>query len=183
MQRLLSSPRGLDRRFGGSRRDHLKRATTLAALRRERERAAAVRVLTGGGGATSAQGVRSDSLNQPVHQFKAEFFKALAHPARIKILEFLRGGERTVGEIQAFLDIEPAATSQQLGVLRLKNIVSTRKEGSSVYYAVRDPAVFELLDVARRIFNNHLIDTRDMLAELAREDDVLASRSPSKSLA
>lgn len=117
-------------------------------------------------------------MNQPVHQFKAEFFKALGHPARIKILEFLRGGERTVGEIQAFVEMEPAATSQQLGILRVKNIVVTRKEGSSVYYAVRDPAVFELLDVARRIFNNHLINTRDMLAELAREDGQLAMRSP-----
>ena len=117
-------------------------------------------------------------MNQPLHRFKAEFFKALAHPARIKILEFLRGGERTVGEIQAFLEIEPAATSQQLGVLRLKNIVVTRKDGSSVFYAVRDPAVFELLDVARRIFNNHLIDTRDMLAELAREDTTAAAGPP-----
>ena len=126
--------------------------------------------------------VRSDSLNQPVHRFKAEFFKALAHPARIKILEFLRSGERTVGEIQVFLEIEPAATSQQLAVLRLKNIVVTRKEGNSVYYAVRDPAVFELLDVARKIFNNHLIDTRDMLAEIAREDEAVASRSPSAPL-
>jgi DNA-binding transcriptional ArsR family regulator len=116
-------------------------------------------------------------LNQPLHQFKAEFFKALGHPARIKILEFLRGGERTVGEIQAFLEIEPAATSQQLAVLRLKNIVVTRKEGSSVYYAIRDPTVFELLDVARRVFNNHLIDTRDMLDELAREDSELPMRS------
>lgn len=119
-------------------------------------------------------------MNQPLHRFKAEFFKALAHPARIKILEFLRGGERTVGEIQTFLEIEPAATSQQLGVLRLKNIVVTRKEGTSVFYTVRDPAVFELLDVARRIFNNHLIDTRDMLAELAREDGKPVARSANR---
>ena len=109
-------------------------------------------------------------LNQPLHQFKAEFFKALAHPARIKMLEFLRGGERTVGEIQAFLEIEPSATSQQLAVLRAKNVVATRKEGSNVYYMVRDPLVFQLLDVARAIFNNQLSDTRDLLAQLAAEE-------------
>jgi DNA-binding transcriptional ArsR family regulator len=114
-------------------------------------------------------------LNQPLHRFKAEFFKALGHPARIKILEFLRGGERTVGEIQAYLEIEPSATSQQLAVLRLKNIVATRKEGSNVFYSVRDPMVFQLLDVARSIFNNHLIDTREMLDQLAQEDTALAT--------
>jgi ArsR family transcriptional regulator len=119
-------------------------------------------------------------VNQPLHRFKAEFFKALAHPARIKILEFLRDGERTVGEIQAFLEIEPAATSQQLGVLRLKNIVVPRREGTNVFYAVRDPAVFELLDVARRIFNSHLIDMRDMLADLAREDETAGACVPSE---
>lgn len=108
-------------------------------------------------------------MNQPLHQFKSEFFKALAHPARIKLLEFLRGGERTVGEIQAFLAIEPAATSQQLAVLRARNIVSARKEGNSVFYAVRDPLLFDLLDVARAIFNNQLTDTRDLLAQLAAE--------------
>ncbi len=112
-------------------------------------------------------------LNQPLHQFKAEFFKALAHPARIKMLEFLRGGERTVGEIQEFLEIEPSTTSQQLAVLRAKNVVATRKEGSNVYYMVRDPLVFQLLDVARAMFNNQLTDTRDLLAQLAAEETLV----------
>ncbi len=116
-------------------------------------------------------------MHQPLHQFKAEFFKALGHPARIKILEFLRGGERTVGEIQSFVELEPSATSQQLAVLRMKNIVAARKEGSNVYYTVRDPMVFHLLDVARTIFNNHLIDTRDMLDQLAREESALVPGS------
>lgn len=113
--------------------------------------------------------LKEQLLHQPLHQFKAEFFKALAHPARIKILEFLREGPRTVGEIQGFLEIEPSATSQQLAVLRAKNVVTARKEGSNVYYAVRDPLLFDLLDVARAIFNNQLTDTRDLLAQLAAE--------------
>ena len=65
--------------------------------------------------------------------------------------------------------IEGSSVSQQLAVLRNKNIVDTRKVGTSVYYSVRDPAVFELLDVARTIFNNHLIDTRSMLEQLEEE--------------
>jgi ArsR family transcriptional regulator len=79
-----------------------------------------------------------------------------------------------VGELQALLDEEPASASQQLAVLRLKNIVVGRKAGSNVFYSVRDPLVFQLLDVARGIFNNHLIDTQDALSMLREEEEALA---------
>jgi ArsR family transcriptional regulator len=101
--------------------------------------------------------------------FKAQFFRALAHPIRIKILEILVGGQRTVQELQEALELEQPIVSQQLAVLRNKSIVTTRKEGLSVKYALRDPLVGELLAVARRIFNNHLLNTRGMLRELQRE--------------
>ncbi|MBI1878448.1 MAG: helix-turn-helix transcriptional regulator [Chloroflexi bacterium] len=108
-------------------------------------------------------------MQDPLRRFKAEFFKALAHPARIKILELLRSGEMSVNELQAHLEIEPSTVSQQLAVLRSRNIVETRKVGTSVFYRVRDPQVFELLDVARRIFNTHLIDTQSILEQLEEE--------------
>jgi DNA-binding transcriptional ArsR family regulator len=101
--------------------------------------------------------------------FKAQFFRALAHPVRIKILETLVRGERTVQELQEALELEQPIVSQQLAVLRNQNIVTARKEGLSVRYALRDPTVGDLLDVARRIFNNHLVSTRGMLRELQRE--------------
>ena len=101
--------------------------------------------------------------------FKAEFFKALAHPVRIRILELLRRGERPVSELQAVLEIDQSSVSQQLAVLRAKNVVEARKEGTTVHYALRDAAVGDLLDVARRIFNNQLIGTQVMLRELRRE--------------
>jgi ArsR family transcriptional regulator len=101
--------------------------------------------------------------HQPLHRFKAEFFRALGHPARLRILELLRPGEMTVSELQVALDIEASSVSQQLAVLRAKNIVDTRRVGTSVYYSVRDPQIFQLLDVAREIFNNHLIDLQSML--------------------
>lgn len=107
-------------------------------------------------------------MHDPVRQFKAEFFRALGHPARLKLLEFLRTGEKSVSELQTYLEIEPAATSQQLAVLRGKNIVEARRVGANVMYSVRDPLVFEMLEVARRIFNNHLIDTRVMLEQASR---------------
>jgi ArsR family transcriptional regulator len=88
--------------------------------------------------------------------FKAELFKALGHPIRIRILERLRSGERTVSELQSLLEIESSTVSQQLALLRARDIVVGRKQGSSVYYSVVDPLIFDLLDVARMIFNNHL---------------------------
>jgi DNA-binding transcriptional ArsR family regulator len=101
--------------------------------------------------------------------FKAQFFRALAHPIRIKILEILVRGERTVQELQEALGLEQPIVSQQLAVLRNQNIVRGQKDGLSVRYALRDPLVEDLLDVARRIFNNHLVNTQGMLRELQRE--------------
>ncbi len=99
-----------------------------------------------------------------LHRFKAEFFRALGHPTRLRILELLRSGERTVSELQAALEIEASAVSQQLAVLRARNIVEVRRTGTNAYYTVRDPQVFQLLDVAREIFNNQLIDLQAMIA-------------------
>ena len=101
-----------------------------------------------------------------ISQFKAEFFKALAHPMRIRILDALRGTEVGVNELSAQLNIEQSNLSQQLAVLRSRSIVVGRKEGNNVYYSVHDPEIFRLLDVAKKIFNNHLIDVRDMLSQL-----------------
>jgi DNA-binding transcriptional ArsR family regulator len=101
--------------------------------------------------------------------FKAGFFRALAHPVRIRILELLVKGERSVQELQEALGLEQPVVSQQLAVLRSTNIVSGRKEGVSVRYAVRDPLVGTLLETARQIFNNQLIGTQDLLRELRRE--------------
>jgi ArsR family transcriptional regulator len=102
--------------------------------------------------------------------FKAEFFKTLSRPARIKIFELLRAGELSVTDLQDRLGIESSSVSQHLSVLRHKNIVESRKAGTTVYYRVRDPEVFELLDVARRIFNNQLLNTRSTLEQLEEEN-------------
>ena len=101
--------------------------------------------------------------------FKAQFFRALAHPVRIKILEILVRGGRTVQELQEALGLDQPIVSQQLVVLRNQHIVAAQKEGLFVRYRLRDPLVGELLDVARQIFNNHLSNTRGMLRELRRE--------------
>ena len=99
-------------------------------------------------------------------RFKAEFFKALAHPLRIAILDSLRRGEMSVNDMTAFLGVEQSTLSQQLAVLRGRNIVRGRKVGLSVYYSVNDVAVFKLLDVAKQIFHSQLISVKGMLAEM-----------------
>ena len=102
-----------------------------------------------------------------IANFTAEFFKTLGHPLRVKILDALRNKDEVgVNELSARLGVEQATLSQQLAVLRKSNIVSGRKEGQNVYYSARDPEIFRLLDVARKIFNNQLIDVRDLLAQL-----------------
>jgi DNA-binding transcriptional ArsR family regulator len=101
--------------------------------------------------------------------FKAAFFKALAHPVRIRILEELVHGERSVQEIQLALGLEQPVVSQQLGVLRTNNVVMGRKAGVSVRYSLRDQLVGDLLVVARRIFNNQLAGTQNLLRQLQKE--------------
>jgi ArsR family transcriptional regulator len=101
--------------------------------------------------------------------FKAEFFKALGHPLRIRILEVLVRGERSVHELQKALGVDQPTVYQQLAMLRAKNIVEARKENTTVRYSVRDASLRELLDVTRRIFDNQLIDTQTKLRELRRE--------------
>ncbi|KIY23792.1 MULTISPECIES: ArsR/SmtB family transcription factor [Mesobacillus] len=102
-------------------------------------------------------------MDLEMQQFKADFFKALAHPLRIKILELLAEGEKSVNELQNLASSEGSAVSQQLTILRNKNIVTGTKEGNRVIYTLRDPMIMDLLSVARQIFNNHLVDTIHML--------------------
>lgn len=107
-------------------------------------------------------------MNNEVQQFKAEFFKALAHPMRIRILEVLSEGEKTVNEIQTILGSEGSAVSQQLAVLRSKNVVSSVKEGTSVIYSLRDPLIRELLAVAKQIFDKQLVSAISMLEDMRK---------------
>ena len=119
---------------------------------------------------------RPRELVGDLQTFKAAFFKALAHPLRVRILEELVHGERSVQEIQAALELEQPVVSQQLGVLRANNVVVGRKAGVSVRYSLRDQLVGDLLNVARQIFNNQLSGTQTLLRQLQKEDRQRHSR-------
>jgi len=113
----------------------------------------------------SATGV-SAATAQPISEIKAELFKALAHPARIRVLESLAEGERSVGDLQPLVEIESSHLSQQLAVLRRAGLVAFRKEGTSVIYSIRDPLTTELLSVAKQLLINALAETSDLLSNL-----------------
>jgi len=104
-------------------------------------------------------------MTETLQGFKAELFKALANPARIRILELLRDGERSVTELQHALGTEGSTASQQLAILRMKSLVDTRKSGNNIFYSLRDPQVNALLAVARQMFDAHMVQLQAMSAE------------------
>jgi DNA-binding transcriptional ArsR family regulator len=102
-------------------------------------------------------------FDHPIYVLKADFFRILGHPVRVRILELLRDGERTVGDLQGQLGLDSSGTSQHLGALRKQGLLESRREGTSVYYRVRDPRLFQLLEVARQILSSNLADTQALL--------------------
>src|SRR5579863_7947536 len=103
---------------------------------------------------------------RPVHEVKANLFRVLGHPARVRILEVLRDGERSVGALQAELGLDSGGTSQHLAALRRIGLVESRRDGTSVYYRVADDDVFELLAAGRAIITRRLAGQRSILLEL-----------------
>ena len=105
-------------------------------------------------------------MSLPLYQAKAEFFKTLGHPARIRVLELLSERERSVGDMLPEVGVEATSLSQQLAVLRRAGLVTFRKEGSTVHYSLTSPQVAELLAVARRILTELLAGQVELLADL-----------------
>jgi ArsR family transcriptional regulator len=102
-----------------------------------------------------------------IPRLKAEFFKALGHPLRIRALELLAEHERSVSELLEHMDVEQPHLSQQLGVLRRAGFVVGHRRGSSVVYALADPRVAELLKLSRQMLLDMLTAGRDELAASA----------------
>jgi DNA-binding transcriptional ArsR family regulator len=109
---------------------------------------------------------RSPDQQVALRRFKAEVFQALAHPTRIHIAECLQDGELPVSVLVARVGIEPANLSLHLAVLRAKGLVVNRKEGTQVFYALRDPLLSELLRNMRRYFQAHIEEALHILKEL-----------------
>jgi ArsR family transcriptional regulator len=109
----------------------------------------------------------SDSLrSHPVYQLKAEMFRVLGHPVRVRMLELLREGELPVRELQRQLDLDSSGASQHLTALRKLGLLESRREGTSVYYRIKDPRTNQLLNVARQILTSNLEESQVLLGEL-----------------
>ena len=104
-----------------------------------------------------------------VHEVKANLFRVLGHPARVRILELLRECERSVGALQAELDLDSSGTSQHLAALRRIGLVDSRREGTSVYYRIVDERALDLLAVGREIISRRLATEQSLLRELESE--------------
>jgi DNA-binding transcriptional ArsR family regulator len=102
----------------------------------------------------------------PVHEVKANLFRVLGHPARVRILELLREEELSVGALQVALDLDSGGTSQHLAALRRIGLVESRREGTSVYYRVDDAHVFDLLEAGRAIISRRLAEQQAILQDL-----------------
>lgn len=109
-------------------------------------------------------------MKDALRRFKADFFQALSHPTRIAILELLREGELSAGSLIEQLGVEQANVSQHLAILRTKHIVVNRKAGNQVFYSVRDPLIFEVLEIMKRYFHAHLSESLAMLAEIEKPE-------------
>jgi ArsR family transcriptional regulator len=105
----------------------------------------------------------------PVHELKATLFRVLGHPARVRILELLREGERSVGALQTELELDSGGTSQHLAALRRIGLVASRRDGTSVYYRIEDEGVFDLLAAGRAIISRRLAVEQSLLRELKSE--------------
>ncbi|HEY5249839.1 MAG TPA: metalloregulator ArsR/SmtB family transcription factor [Dermatophilaceae bacterium] len=107
-----------------------------------------------------------DAMPEPIDKLKAEFFKTLGHPARIRILELLSEKDHSVGELMPKLGLESSHLSQQLAVLRRTGMVVARKQGNNVIYSIASKDMSELLLLARKVLTGLLTDQMDLLRDL-----------------
>ncbi|MFG3181538.1 ArsR/SmtB family transcription factor [Streptomyces nigra] len=112
-------------------------------------------------------------MSVPLYQAKAEFFRMLGHPVRIRVLELLQDGPTPVRDLLAAIDVEAPGLSQQLAVLRRSGIVTSTRQGSTVVYELAGGDVADLMRAARRILTDMLAGQGELLAEL-KEAEVVA---------
>jgi len=109
-------------------------------------------------------------MGVPLHQAKAELFRTLGHPVRVRVLELLLDGPRPVHEMLGEIDVEASSLSQQLAVLRRAGLVESSREGGNVIYRLSAPEVADMMVAARRVLATVLSGQSELLAELAATD-------------
>ncbi|MEW6697598.1 MAG: ArsR/SmtB family transcription factor [Bacillota bacterium] len=105
-------------------------------------------------------------MKEKISQLKADIFKALAHPTRIRILDLLKNGELCVCDIFEELQVEQANTSQHLAVLKKQDILQSRKEGLRVIYSIKHPEIIDLLSITDKILLQQANETLQTFGEI-----------------
>jgi ArsR family transcriptional regulator len=105
----------------------------------------------------------------PIFVLNADLFRVLGHPVRVRVLQLLRDGELSVGALQLALALDSSGTSQHLTALRKQGLVASRKEGTTVYYRVKDPRTLKLLELSMVIIMARLEENRTLLDDLVLE--------------
>jgi ArsR family transcriptional regulator len=109
-------------------------------------------------------------MSVPLYEAKAELFRLLGHPVRIRVLELLQDGPKPVRELLAEIEVEPTGLSQHLAMLRRSDLVTSRREGSTVMYALSGGDVAELLRAARQLLTHKLAGQNALLSELLQDE-------------
>ncbi|UQX09880.1 ArsR/SmtB family transcription factor [Candidatus Mycobacterium methanotrophicum] len=122
-------------------------------------------------------------MSVPLYQARADFFRMLGHPARIRVLELLANGPRSVRDMLAVIEVEPSTLSQQLGVLRRSGILTATRTGSTVMYTLACPDMAEMMGASRRILTELLAGQNELLAELRAEQSDVGGAGVSRSAA
>ncbi len=108
-------------------------------------------------------------MSSAIRRLKADILQAVAHPTRIAIVEELQRGEMSAGGLIARLGLDQANASQHLAILKTRQIVAHRKEGSQVFYSLRDPAMGEVFDLLKKMCKRRLEETMNLLEEMDEE--------------
>lgn len=99
-----------------------------------------------------------------LHQFRVNFFKVMAHPLRLQLLQLLCDeGSKSVGELRTSVNRAGSIVSQQLSILRSNHLVSGEKEGNRVVYSIENPMIQELLELTKEIFHYQLMHVVSIL--------------------
>ncbi|GAA3428102.1 ArsR/SmtB family transcription factor [Streptosporangium sandarakinum] len=110
-------------------------------------------------------------MSVPLYKAKAELFRLLGHPVRIRVLELLQDGPMPVRDLLAAIEVEPTGLSQHLAVLRRSGMVSAHRDGSTMVYELSGGDVAELLRAARRLLTQMLAGQRELLGELLEAEN------------
>jgi ArsR family transcriptional regulator len=108
-------------------------------------------------------------MQELAYKIKADFLKALAHPARLQIVELLKSGEKNVGSIIKTLSIQQSSLSRHLTVLREAGILKSRQQGTVIYYDIEDHDIFHVLRPIAEMLRKKLKKTEAVLSSLGKE--------------